>query len=86
MCKRTVGGESQLSADDPCLQFIPVVITDCTIRDAIAHLHSPLLRTGATHQTNATICTGCRERQRGKERLKYRSVRCLVQNQHNNLF
>ena len=40
---RTAGGESQLFADDSCLQFVPKVIADCTIRDTIAHLYSPLL-------------------------------------------
>ena len=48
---------SQLLADYSSISVVPVVITHCPPLVIDAHLHSTFILTGASHQTNISICT-----------------------------
>ena len=50
---------SQLSADNPGIQLIPVVITHCTISPFNTHLHCALCCIGAIYQSSCTFQTTC---------------------------
>ena len=57
---------SHLPADHSSISAVPEMVTNCPPLVVDAHLHSTLIRIGASHQTNITISTvatgsNCRE-------------------------
>ena len=57
MCEKlTIRCKIELSAHNPCIQNIPVIITDCLVGIVVTDLHSALHVCSTIPQLNFTIC------------------------------
>ena len=59
--KLTIWSKTRLCTDHLCIQFVPVVITNCSIGIVVADLNSALTSNTAIHKQHISICTTWRK-------------------------